>query len=134
MLCLPYRCIPVKVSKVNGKIEVNVLMITSRGGKGLVFPKVRYHLDISVYPVATAASCGAHCAPQGCTANRLHKRFVLSMALDVICLAASFSEGTVCALPHPHMLLLLSCDPTILLMWATTTLPLSFNVLFWAWV
>ena len=35
------RCIPVKVSEVDGKVDVSVLMITSRGGKGLVFPKVR---------------------------------------------------------------------------------------------
>jgi len=33
-------CIPVRVSEVNGKVDVSVLMITSRGGKGLVFPKV----------------------------------------------------------------------------------------------
>ena len=33
-------CIPVRVSEVAGRREISVCMITSRGGKGLVFPKV----------------------------------------------------------------------------------------------
>ncbi|KAL3133300.1 hypothetical protein ABBQ38_007179 [Trebouxia sp. C0009 RCD-2024] len=45
-------CIPVKVSKVNGKVEVNVLMITSRGGKGLVFPKGGWEADETVEAAA----------------------------------------------------------------------------------
>lgn len=112
-----HRCIPVKVSKVNGKVEVNVLMITSRGGKGLVFPKVRYHLDIYVNPVATAASCGAHCAPQRMHRKSIYERIVLSIAPDVRCHVASFSKGTFCALPQPHMPLLFSRDRMTLLMW-----------------
>ena len=39
-VCGMRSCIPVRVSEVNGKVDVSVLMITSRGGKGLVFPKV----------------------------------------------------------------------------------------------
>lgn len=33
------------MSEVDGKVDVSVLMITSRGGKGLVFPKVRSAQD-----------------------------------------------------------------------------------------
>ena len=46
-------CIPVRVSEVNGKVDVSVLMITSRGGKGLVFPKVdiasKFHRDTPAF-------------------------------------------------------------------------------------
>ncbi|KAL0035976.1 hypothetical protein WJX77_010059 [Trebouxia sp. C0004] len=45
-------CIPVRVSEVNGKVDVSVLMITSRGGKGLVFPKGGWEADETVEAAA----------------------------------------------------------------------------------
>lgn len=41
---------------MNGKVEVSVLMITSRGGKGMVFPKVRQRLGSCVISVTNAFS------------------------------------------------------------------------------
>lgn len=35
-------CIPVRVSVIDGRKDISILMISSRGGKGLVFPKVCY--------------------------------------------------------------------------------------------
>ncbi len=52
-VCAMCSCIPVRVSEVNGKVDVSVLMITSRGGKDLVFPKVaiaqNVHHDTPVF-------------------------------------------------------------------------------------
>ncbi|KAL0055343.1 hypothetical protein WJX82_010837 [Trebouxia sp. C0006] len=45
-------CIPVRVSEVNGKVDVSVLMITSRGRKGLVFPKGGWEADETVEAAA----------------------------------------------------------------------------------
>lgn len=45
-------CIPVRVSEVNGKVDISVLMITSRGGKGLVFPKGGWEADETVEAAA----------------------------------------------------------------------------------
>lgn len=39
---------------MNGKVEVDVCMITSRGGKGMVFPKVRQCLGSCMTSLATA--------------------------------------------------------------------------------
>lgn len=45
-------CIPVRVSVVDGRKDVRVLMITSRGGKGLVFPKGGWEADETVEAAA----------------------------------------------------------------------------------
>lgn len=69
MLSVLYRCIPVRVSKVNGKDQVDVLMITSRGGKGLVFPKVgqRQALAFTLQQLQQAVVCTVHPVDASCT-------------------------------------------------------------------
>ena len=83
------RCIPVRVSKVNGKVEVSVLMITSRGGKGMVFPKVRQRLGSWVTSGACALIAQPARCDMSCTAHICSNQALPDPNRDSVCMCCN---------------------------------------------